>query len=121
MANLIIELCPLEPRASLCTMQGESVLQSEFKTDILDCTTSGDCQDACEYVRDQIGVEFRIVARNASGEYENRLATDAEKSETARAIYFDSDADFSDISLAETYLIWDAANALADESQDEES
>lgn len=107
--NLIIEICPHEPRASLCTIDGDSVMQSEWCEDIADCTRSGDVKPACEYVLDHIGVEFRIVARNACGEYENRLATDDELCATCDAIYFDSDADFSDRRCAEIYLVWDAA------------
>lgn len=109
---LIIEICPSEPRASMCLADGGEVIGSEHETDVLDCTGSGDAQPACEYVRDAIGVEFRIVARNAAGEYENRLATAEEKAETARAIYFESETDFSDEAAAETYLIWQAAHDL---------
>lgn len=116
--NLIIEICPREPRASLCTIDGESVMQSAWREDIADCTRSGDAQPACEYVLDRIGVEFRIVARNACGEYENRLATDDELRATCEEIYFDSNADFSDRRCAEIYLIWDAAcDAVNEESQ----
>lgn len=107
--NLIIEICPHEPRASLCTIDGKSVMQSEWGDDITDCTRSGDVQPACEYVLDQIGVEFRIVARNASGEHETRRATDDELRAACKAIYFDSNADFSDRRRAEIYLVWDAA------------
>ena len=102
--TLIIEICPSEPRAMFCNVDDEN------RQDVSDCTGSGDAQPACEYIRDAIGVEIRIVARNAQGEYENRLATDSEIEATARAIYFDSESDFSDIDLAKTYLIWDAAN-----------
>lgn len=108
---LIIEISPREPRAEVYLANGESVKGSEYESDLLDCIASGDVQEACEYVRDQIGVEFRIVAINPeTGEYENRLATAAEKAETCRAIYFDSEADFSDESIADLYLIWEAAS-----------
>lgn len=112
---LIIEICPREPRASMCTASGASVLKSRHLGHVLDCTGSGDAQPACEYVRDVIGVDFRIVARDAAGNYKNRKATAAEKAETCRAIYFDSEADFSDEATAETYLIWEAANDVANE------
>lgn len=116
--NLIIEICPHEPRASLCMIDGESVMQSEWGDDIADCTRSGDAQPACEYVLDRIGVEFRIVARNARGEYENRLATDDELRATCEEIYFESDTDFSDRRCAEIYLVWNAAcDAACEESQ----
>lgn len=116
MKPLIIEICPREPRASMCLANGVSVLRSDHESDVLDCTAGGDAQPACDYVRDSIGVEFRIVARNAAGEYENRLATKEEKAATARAIYFESEADFDDDSTVETYLIWDAAHGVEQES-----
>jgi hypothetical protein len=116
--SLIIEICPKEGRASVCLDTGESVIGSEFESDLRDCNCSGDAQPACEYVRDAIGVDFRIVARNAAGEYENREATAEEKEATCRAIYFESESDFSDESLAETYLIWAAAGELENEESE---
>lgn len=111
MAQLIIEICPREPRASACLMNGESVSSDpDVARDLADCTRSGDCEPACLYVLEQVGVEFRIVARNAAGEYENRIATAEEKEATARAIFFESDSDFSDERTAETYLVWEAAH-----------
>lgn len=110
MPRLIIEICPAEPCASACLMDGREVSEDSAVADALaDCRASGDCQPACEYVRDTLGVDFRIVARNAAGEYENRAATAEEKQATAEAIYFESETDFSDERTAETYLIWDAA------------
>ena len=102
MPEYIIEICPFEPRATICGMNGESV-------DIADCRASGDCEPACNYVRDSLGVEFRIVARDESGQYVNRLATDAELQATCEAIYFESETDFSNRATCETYLIWEAA------------
>lgn len=111
--RFIIEICPNEPRADIFGMNGESVADNE---DIADCRAGGDVQPACEYVRDTLGVEFRIVARKYGvGDWENRLATDSEIEATARAIYFDSESDFSDIELAKTYLIWEAACQLEGE------
>ena len=101
---LIIEICPHEPRAMFCNVSDDT------RQDVLDCTKSGDAQPACDYIRDHIGVEFRIVAKDSNGKYENRIATDQEKQATAESIYFESETDFSDVSLAETYLIWEAAN-----------
>jgi hypothetical protein len=116
MARLIIEICPREPRASACLMNGESVsADADVARDMADCTRSGDCEQPCLYVLDHVGVEFRIVAKNAAGEYENRLATPEEKADTARAIYFDSDSDFSDERTAETYLVWEAAHGVESE------
>ncbi len=108
--RLIIEICPAEPRTSPCLMDGSEVsADPEVSESLADCNRSGDCEPACEYVLRHVGVEFRIVARDAAGLYQNRLATPEEKTATARAIYFDSDADFEDESTAETYLVWDAA------------
>jgi hypothetical protein len=111
--QIIIEICPDEPRATACLMDGSEIATDpDILSDIKDCTKSGDCQEACEFIRDQIGVEFRIVARDQSGKYENRLATDAELQATCEAIYFDHSADeFSDdADRCKTHLIWEAAN-----------
>jgi len=102
---LTIEICPNEPRAMFACDA------TEHWDDILDCTRSGDAQEACDYIRDQIGVRFCIIARDASGTYENREATDDEISATARAIYFESETDFDDVDHARSYLIWEAANS----------
>jgi hypothetical protein len=101
---LKIEICPQEPRATIvdCPEQWES--------DILDCTGPGDAESACRYVLEQIGVEFWTIARNASGQYENRKATKQEIENTCTHIYFDSESDFSDMETAALYLIWEAAN-----------
>ena len=114
---LTIEICPREPRANLCLANGESVIDSDHWQDIQDCAAPGDAEPACSYIRDRIGVDFRIVARNAAGAYENRAATAQEMADTARAIYFDSEADFDDSSVAALYLIWDAACSAVEESR----
>lgn len=111
-SEFIIEICPNEPRASICGMNGESVAND---SDITGCRASGDVEPACLHVLNQRGVEFRIIARNAAGEYENRLATDSEISATARAIYFDSDSGFDNIETAKTYLVWEAACSCEDD------
>ena len=109
-AQLKIEICPNEPRASAYLADGREVsADPRIAAHLADCRASGDVQPACEYVRDSLGVEFRILARNAAGAYENRLATDAELEATARAIYFDSDSDFTNRDTAAMYLIWQAA------------
>ena len=100
---LTIDICPNEPRAMLVDVSG-------YESDVSDYIGSGDAQPACEYIRDQIEVKFCIVARNDSGAYENRAATDSEIEATARAIYFESDSDFSDMATAATYLIWEATH-----------
>jgi hypothetical protein len=110
-AQLIIEICPHEPRASVCTIDGQSIQGTEFEEDLHDCTTTGDCEDACRYILDHIGVEFRIVALDENGKYKNRPATDKEKQETCENVYFDSETDFSDMDIAHIYLVWEAANS----------
>ena len=106
MNDLEIEICPEEPRADFVDVSG-------YIEEITDCTASGDCEPACAYVSDHIGVQFWIIAKNDRGEYESRIATDMEIERTARAIYFDSELDFSDVSAAALYLIWDAAHNAA--------
>lgn len=110
--SLIIEICPIEPRASACLSNGQEISSNAtIAAHMADCRASGDCQPACEFVLDHVGVEFRIVARNAAGNYQNRLATESEITDTCRAIYFDSDSDFTDQRRAAIYLVWEAANS----------
>lgn len=95
MSKLIIEICPKEPRATACLIDGREVSEDpEVYQDLLDCNRSGDCEPACLYILDNVGVEFRIVACTKSGNYRNRLATAKEKLATASAIYFDSSGRF---------------------------
>jgi hypothetical protein len=109
--GIIIEICPREPRASACLPDGREVSEDPATAaDLAYCTQPGDCEPFCEYVRDRVGVDWRIVARNDAGEYENREATDAEMQATCEAIYFDSSTDFTDRDTCETYLIWEAAH-----------
>ena len=111
--HYIIEL--IGEDVTICDMNGESVANDP---DIADCRASGDVEPACQYVRDSLGVEFRIVACNAAtGEYENRLAYDSEIESVCRAIYFESESDFSDIDTAKLYLIWQAACQCEGESE----
>lgn len=112
--KFIIEVSSREPRASICGIYGESVATDP---DVADCRASGDVEPACRHLLG-LGIEFRIVAQNAAGEYENRLATDSEISETARAIYFESDSDFLDIDTAKLYLVWAAAGDCESELED---
>lgn len=119
--RLIIEIYPLEGLASPCLPDGRGVsADPEIASHLADCNASGDNQDACEYVRDRVGVDWRIVARNEAGEYENRTATAAEKAATCREIYFESETDFDDEATAETYLIWQAASEAASEAESDE-
>lgn len=108
-AMIEIEICPNEPRTSAYMPDGTD----DIAQHMADCRASGDCEEACRYIRDHVGVSWRIIARNEAGEYENREATDEEKTATAKAIYFDSERDFTDIEWAEIYLIWSAAHDLA--------
>lgn len=112
---IIIEICPNEPRASACLANGGEISSdATIAAHMADCNASGDCEPACLFILDHIGVEFRIVARNANGQYENRLATESEMRATCESIYFESDSDFSDNRLAATYLIWEAAIGLTE-------
>lgn len=107
---IIIEICPREPRTSACLPDGRDIsADPAIASHMADCRASGDCEPACEYVRDIIGVDWRIIARQPDGRYINRTATAEEMAQTARAIYFDSEADFEDTDTAATYLIWSAA------------
>jgi hypothetical protein len=108
MNALAIEICPDEPRADFVDVLG-------YIEEIADCTASGDRAPACTYVRDHIGVQFWIIAKNDRGEYESRIASDTDIVRAVRSIYFEGDSDFSDVSAAALYLIWEAArNAEAD-------
>ncbi len=110
----IVEVCPKEPRADICGPRGGSVAKH---SDVLDCTRSGDCEPACRYLL-SLGVDFRIVAKNANGEYVNRKATDQEIIDTARAIYFESESDLADLELAKVYLLWSATDSARNEDQE---
>lgn len=113
MAKLIIEIVGED--VSACLMDGSEVAtDAEVSEALDDCTHSGDASEACAFVRNVIGVEFRTIVRNGTGEYENRQATDAEMAACARAIYFESETDFTDRDNAADYLIWQAAHDIAD-------
>lgn len=118
--TLEIQICPSEGLTSPYVMPG-GVSVSRYihiAQDLLDCTRSGDCEPACLYVLEQWNPRFVIVAINpVTGKYENREATDSELAATAKTIYFDSDADFSDVRTAKTYLIWQAASHFQSEGE----
>jgi hypothetical protein len=103
--------------ALCCTKEGGSLSGTYFESDMLDCVKSGDCEPSCAFVRDYVKPEFRIVAKDSSGCYCNRLATDLELENCARAIYFESEADFSDAETAKLYIIWQAAAQLEYEKE----
>ncbi len=47
MSQLIIEICPREPRASTCLMNGEDVsTDPDIFQHLEDCNRSGDCEPA---------------------------------------------------------------------------
>ncbi len=98
-------------------MEGESLYGSEFEGDMLDCVKSGDSEPACTFIRNYIKPEFRIVAKDSSGDYCDRLATDSQLEGCARSIYFESEADFTDPETAKLYLIWEAAARLEYEGE----
>jgi len=113
--GFIIEIT--EESALGCTMEGESLCGSEFETDLLTCVNSGDCEHACTFIRDYTKPEFRIVAKDSTGNYCNRLATDLELESCARSIYFESEADFENPDTAKLYLIWETAFQLKSEGE----
>ena len=111
---LVIELVGED--VSICLTNGQEVsVDEEVSTALAHCRASGDVEEACAYVRDHLGVDFRTIARNeATGEYENREASGEEKQAACEAIYFESSTDFSDEGNAELYLIWEAASRVED-------
>lgn len=112
MADFIIEIS-LQGEVTSCSNDGASLLATEYESDLMDCNAGGDVEPACLYVLDTFKIDWRIVARNASGDYENRIATHEEKAKCAREIYFESESDFEgDERLCETYLVWQAASDL---------
>lgn len=119
--QIIIEIVGDELYA--CDMLGDEITPSHpVWDDLADCCTSGDCEDACQFVIDQVGVEFRCIGRNANNGVENRLAIDADLQQVCEAIYFESDTDFSDRDNAELYAVWQAANnIIEDHNQENES
>ncbi len=107
----IVEVRPKEPSASICGPRGGSVRKH---TDVLACTLPGNVEPDCRYLL-SLGVDFRIVAQSAKGEYENRKATDQEITDTAKAIYFESESDMGDLELAKVYLVWSATDSARNE------
>lgn len=79
------------------------------------CAASGDVQEACEYVRDNLAIDWRIVKRNpATGEIENMEASDDDLQAVAEGMRANTitrwEADFSDPDTAKTYLVWQVAS-----------
>lgn len=107
-SNFIVELS--SDGVSCCRKNGSEIsTRSKLFADLRDCCKSGDCQAACEYVISEHLPEFRIVKR-VNGEYENVIADHSDKAKVCKAIYFESESDFTgDEKLCEVYLIWQAA------------
>ena len=111
MALVLIELMGNE--LSVCLPSGESVLtDSVVAADLQDCCKSGDCQEACEYVLDVLGVQFNII-KTVDGKVVKVPATHEEKAVVCKAIYFDSNTDFhGDERWCDIYLVWEAASQV---------
>lgn len=112
--KIIIEISP-PGDVTVCLDNGEPLTQSHATAiHWADACSSGDCQSACEYIRDFLEIEFRTVALQSDGSYKNIIADATTKQQCCEEIYFESDRDFSNESWAETYLIWQAASHLVD-------
>tara|TARA_R110000851_G_scaffold149520_1_gene290070 strand:+ start:43 stop:387 length:345 start_codon:yes stop_codon:yes gene_type:complete len=114
---MIIEVCSNGPHAVACTDEGYSIMGSTYESEILDCTKGGDVEGACLYILSAFNPDFRVIAKDSSGSYVNRPATDEELQLTCEAMYFDSEADFSDVETAKMYLVWEAASAVESEDR----
>tara|TARA_R110000851_G_scaffold163685_1_gene307680 strand:+ start:2787 stop:3140 length:354 start_codon:yes stop_codon:yes gene_type:complete len=98
---------------------GESLLGSDSQQYLLDCVSQGDCEEACKFVLSVHKPTFNIVAINPiSNKYENRLATDKEIQEVCEIVYFESETNFSDVDVAKTYLVWEAASNFQQDVED---
>ena len=108
MSELIIELHAGES-CSIMTLDGDYITDPETWSDLMDCCASRDVEDACKSFNDEHSIDWRIVKRCEDGEYHNVTATTYDKQKLCEHIYFESESDFSDESLAELYLIWQVA------------
>lgn len=116
--NLEIEICPIEPRASLADDIGDNM---RLASDMLDCTRSGDVEPACRHVLATWSPRF-IIADPTLG-FKRRTAKPSEVQATAEAIYYDHEkGEFADMTKASLYLIWESASQYAiEESEKQES
>ena len=89
-----------------CTMEGQGVT-GQIRGDLLDCTGSGDCEPACQYILDEYEPEFRIVKKGDDGKYANVIADETDKTAVLQEIYGDDKPDDQDL-----YLVWEAAHSL---------
>lgn len=88
--------------------------------DAQDCTGAGDAEPAIRYLMGNYEIEFRTVRQVSTDpvKFENVQASDAELTATARAIYHDSETDFTDIDNAKMYLLWQATSDLVQSADD---
>jgi hypothetical protein len=92
---------------SVCRKNGSEIRpKSKLGQDLLDCSKSGDCEPACHYLLERHKPEFRIV-KQIDGEYQNVLASLEDKQAICHQIYFESEADFTDESICDLFLIWE--------------
>lgn len=105
---LPIGICPHEPRATL-DIDPDEILRDA----LLACTGPGDAEPACRHVLDTWTPRF-VIWDSSLGKH--RTAKPSEVQATCEAIYFDSESDFAQPTLAALYLIWEAANSYAQES-----
>lgn len=99
---------------NLCMANGSELTDETLLSDLRDCTTSGDVEDAYQYVLDTYEIEWRTVrcVNREPFEFKNYQATPEEITQAVQSIYPDSDTDFTDQNDAKLYLIWQAANNL---------
>ena len=86
--------------------------RSILYADLSDCNKSGDCEDACRYVREQYKPEFRII-KKIDGNYKNVVADHEDKIAHCKKIYFASNLNFEESEKwCEIYIIWQCAAEL---------
>ena len=113
-AQLIIELIGCE--ISFCASDGKELTKRhKIARDLLDCARTGDCEQSCKFVLSQYKIDWRMIVKSEAGEYENVTASKEVKETVARAIYFASDADFSNENTAELYLLWQVASEFKEQ------
>jgi len=96
----------------VCLSDGSEIDdKSEIWSDLADCCSGGDCQEACQYVLSKYDIDFRIVAR-IDGKYRNVAADRSHKKTFCGGVYFESETDFADEGMADMYIVWEAASAL---------
>ena len=89
---------------------GKTLTGAAFEA-LADCTKSGDCEPACQFILDHCKPEFTIIKR-VNGNYDNVNASVEDKRAVCREIYGPG---ISDDSL-DLYLVWQAAHNAIDEN-----